>query len=77
VPWIIPVVLLLACCGVVGYRRHAAKKDLGDIQRLMQGRIRLAFGKDAIVSETRTLSTVSRAWCEPGALAVRRPAGVV
>jgi len=77
VSWLIPVVLLLAWLSVIGYQRHAAKKDLGQIQQRMQGRIRLAFGRDAIMSETRTRRAVPQAWREAGALAVRRPAGVV
>ena len=75
--WLIPVVSLLAWSGVIGYRRHAAKKDLGQIQRVMQDRIRLAFGREAIMSENCTLRPVQQTWREPVALSVRRTAGVV
>ena len=73
--WLIPVVLLLAWCG-----RHRIPAPCGEEgswrnSKAMQDRIRLAFGKDAIVSETRTQRAVPQAWREPGKLAIRRTAG--
>src|SRR5260370_26037599 len=58
VAWLILVVSLLVWFGLIGLRRYAAKKDLEQIQTLMQGRIRLAFGKEAIVSDVRTRPAV-------------------
>jgi hypothetical protein len=75
--WLIPVVLVLVWAGVMGHRRHAAKKDLEEIQLLMQGRIRLAFGKEAIAPGILTREKVPQAWREPPVFVVRRAAGVV
>jgi hypothetical protein len=75
--WLLLVVCLLAWSGVIGYRRRAAKKNLERIQTSMQGRIRLAFGKEVIVSDIDTRHAVPQARREPLVFAARRAAEVI